>query len=100
MKGILIDDSEFDRMEEECLRRLYGDEAYERMKAEEEAEKNMSRRQRRKKKAMQGKKCGFDAPVYGERLPEGAELVELENGRFKLVQRDLDQITEEIKWKI
>ena len=85
MKGILIDDSEFDRMEEECLRRLYGDEVYERMKAEEEAEKNMSKRQLRKKKAMQGKRCGFDTPAYGERLPEGAMLVEKEDGVFKIV---------------
>ena len=85
MKGILIDDSEFDRMEEECLRRFYGDEAYGRMKAEEEAEKNMSRRQRRKKKAMQGKNCGFDAPAYGERLPEGAKMDEKKDRVFKIV---------------
>ena len=28
---------------------------------------------------------GFDAPVYGERLPEGAKLVKQENGCFKVV---------------
>ena len=85
MKGILIDDSEFDRMEEECLRRLYGDEAYELMKADEEAEKNLSRRQRRKKRAMQDRKSRFNVPGQVRFLREGEELVELDNGRFKII---------------
>ena len=85
MKGIVMDDGDYRKLEEDTIRKYYGDEAYERMKAEEDAEKNMSRRQCRKKKAMQSMKCGFDAPAYGERLPEGAKLVEKEDGVFKIV---------------
>lgn len=52
MKGLLLDDGDYSELEEKCVRKYYGDEAYEQMKAEEEAERKMSRRQRRKKRAM------------------------------------------------
>ena len=97
MKGILLDGDDYSKLEEDTIRKYYGDEAYDRMKAEEETEKNMSRRQRMKKKAMQGRKSRFNVPGQIRFLRKGEELVELDNGRFKLVCRDLDQITEEIK---
>ena len=53
MKGLLFDDGDYSELEEKCIRKYYGDEAYEQMKADEEAESKMSRRQRRKKRAMQ-----------------------------------------------
>ena len=52
MKGLLFDDGDYSELEEKCIRKYYGDEAYERMKADEEAERKMSRRQRRKKRAI------------------------------------------------
>ena len=85
MYGALLDGDDYSKLEEDTIRKYYGDEAYERMKAEEEAEKNMSRRQRRKKRAMQDRKSRFNVPGQFKFLPEGAELVELENGRLKIV---------------
>ena len=85
MKGIVLDDGDYRKLEEDTIRKYYGDEAYDQMKANEEAEKTMSRRQRRKKRAMQDRKSRFNEPGQFKFLPEGAELVEQENGRFKIV---------------
>ena len=85
MKGILLDGDDYSKLEEDTIRKYYGDEAYERMKAEEEAEKNMSKRQRRKKRAMQDRKSRFNVPGQVRFLREGEELVELDNGRFKII---------------
>ena len=85
MKGIVLDDGDYRKLEEDTIRKYYGDEAYERMKVEEEAEKNMSRRQRRKKRAMQDRKSRFNVPGQFKLLPEGAELVMQENGTIKIV---------------
>ena len=88
MRGIVMDDGDYRKLEEDTIRKYYGDEAYERMKANEEAEKTMSRRQRRKKRAMQDRKSRFNVPGQFKFLPEGAELVEQENGTFKIVYPD------------
>jgi len=88
MYGALLDGDDYSKLEEDTIRKYYGDEAYERMKAEEEAEKNMSRRQRRKKRAMEDRKSRFNAPAQVKFLPEGAELVKQENGTIKIVYPD------------
>lgn len=43
-----------------------------------------------KKEAEQKRRSGFDAPAYGMVVPEGARLVELESGNFKLIMPEED----------
>ncbi|GEM_PF-5118556 len=88
MRGIVMDDGDYRKLEEDTIRKYYGDEAYERMKVKEETDKTMSRRQRRKKRAMQDRKSRFNVPGQFKFLPEGTELVEQENGTFKIVYPD------------